>query len=211
MGRKSNSKATRRSEPAAVTGTSVWRRHWVRFAIAAGALVVIAAVAIPALTSDSTKTTTTTNQQETTMNEVQHVTMQTTKGTITLDLYPDKAPKTVKQITTLIGKGFYDGITFHRVVPGFVVQGGDPTGTGTSGSDLPNIPFEENDLKHDKGVIAMARSMDKNSANSQFYITLEAQPSLDGDYVVFGKVTSGMDVVSQIAQGDKMTKVTLTQ
>lgn len=141
----------------------------------------------------------------------QHVTMQTDKGTVQLDLYPDKAPKTVAQITTLIKRGFYNGLTFHRVVPGFVVQGGDPTGTGSGNSDLPNIPFEPNDLKHEKGVLAMARSQSKDSANSQFYITLDAQPSLDGEYVVFGKVTSGMDVVEKIAQGDKMTAVTLTQ
>lgn len=208
MGRKSGLKAQRRAEHAVTPAPSFWRRHWVKLLIGVGALIVIAAVTIPAITKDST---TTTNQQETTMSEVQHVTMETNKGTIQLELYPDKAPKTVAQITSLIGKGFYDGITFHRVVPGFVIQGGDPTGTGTGGSDLGNIPFEENDLKHDKGVIAMARSMDRNSANSQFYITLDAQPSLDGDYVVFGKVTSGMDVVEQIQQGDKMTKVTLSQ
>lgn len=137
-------------------------------------------------------------------------TFQTSKGSITVELYPEKAPKTVEQITTLINKKFYDGVTFHRVVPGFVVQGGDPKGTGAGSSDLPDIPFEDNDLKHEKGVIAMARSQDKNSANSQFYFTLEAQPSLDGDYVVFGKVTSGMDVIEKITQGDKMTTVTVT-
>jgi cyclophilin family peptidyl-prolyl cis-trans isomerase len=208
MGRKSSQKAQRQ----AAAGEST-KRRWVVPLIAAGTLAVVLAVTIPALVAHDPKSSqsNSTNQQETKMSEVQHVTMETNKGTIKLELYPDKAPKTVKQITTLIGEGFYNGITFHRVVPGFVVQGGDPTGTGTSGSKLGNIPFEENDLKHEKGVIAMARSMDRDSANSQFYITLDAQPSLDGDYVVFGKVTSGMDVVEQIVQGDKMTKVTLDQ
>ena len=136
------------------------------------------------------------------------VTITTDKGPIALELYPDKAPKTVEQITGLVSKGFYNGLTFHRVVPGFVVQGGDPKGDGTGGSGT-NIPFEENDLKHDKGVLSMARSQDKNSADSQFYITLAPQPMLDGEYVVFGKVTSGMEVVEQIQQGDKMNTVTL--
>lgn len=136
-------------------------------------------------------------------------TFQTSKGTITVELYPDKAPKTVTQITSLISRKFYDGVTFHRVIPGFVVQGGDPTGTGSGDSDLPDIPFEKNDLKHEKGVIAMARSQDKDSANSQFYFTLEEQPSLDGEYVVFGKVTAGMDVIEKISKGDKMTSVTV--
>lgn len=149
-----------------------------------------------------------TNPQEATVNK-KIMTIQTDKGTITLELYPDKAPKTVAQISTLVGRGFYNGLTFHRVEPGFVAQGGDPKGDGTGGSDLANIPFEQNDLKHDKGVIAMARSQDKNSANSQFYITLADAHFLDGNYVVFGKVTSGQDVVEKIQKGDKMNQVAI--
>ena len=141
-------------------------------------------------------------------NEKPVMVIETDKGTITVELNRSAAPKTVEHITDLVAKGFYDGIVFHRVVPGFVVQGGDPTGSGSGGSGT-NIAFEANDLKHDKGVIAMARSQSKDSADSQFYITLEAQPSLDGEYVVFGKVIDGMEVVEKIAQGDKMTKVTL--
>lgn len=136
------------------------------------------------------------------------VTIETDKGAITLELYRDQAPKTVDHITGLIRKGFYNGLTFHRVVPGFVIQGGDPKGDGTGGSGQ-TIPFEQNKLKHDKGVLAMARSQDRNSADSQLYITLEAQHSLDGDYVVFGRVLSGMDVVERIVQGDKMNKITV--
>jgi cyclophilin family peptidyl-prolyl cis-trans isomerase len=140
--------------------------------------------------------------------QVQTMTIESEKGTIQLELYPGKAPKTVAHLKELAGKGFYNGLTFHRVVPDFVIQGGDPKGDGTGGSGQ-TIPFEQNDLKHDKGVIAMARSQSKDSADSQFYITLAAQPSLDGQYVVFGKVTSGMEVVEKIQVGDKMTKVTI--
>lgn len=155
-----------------------------------------------------------TNSSETPMTNpatTKTATIETEKGTIKLELYADKAPKTVEQITSLISEGFYNGLKFHRVVPGFVVQGGDPKGDGSGGSKKPNIPFETNDLKHDKGVLAMARSQDKNSANSQFYITLAPQASLDGNYVVFGKVTAGMDVVEKITQGDTMKTITLGQ
>lgn len=142
-------------------------------------------------------------------HSMEQVTIQTDKGTISVELNGDKAPNTVAHITGLIKKGFYNGLTFHRVVPGFVIQGGDPKGDGTGGSGQ-TIPFEKNDLKHDRGVIAMARSQDMNSADSQFYITLAPQPSLDGQYVVFGKVTSGLDVVDKITQGDKMIAVSVS-
>src|SRR5205085_925344 len=105
--------------------------------------------------------------------EKKMVTIETDKGKITVELNAAEAPKTVARFTELINQGFYNGLTFHRVEPGFVVQGGDPKGDGTGGSGQ-KIPFEQNSLKHEKGVIAMARSQDKNSADSQFYITLAA-------------------------------------
>jgi cyclophilin family peptidyl-prolyl cis-trans isomerase len=149
------------------------------------------------------------------------VKMVTTMGTIKIKLFPDKAPKTVARIKELIGKGFYDGLIFHRVIDGFMIQGGDPTGTGTGGSGQP-IPDEfGNGLKHDKkGVVAMAHSAAPNSQDSQFYITLAPAPHLDGKYTVFGVVVDGQDVVDKIGKVKtgpndkpvetvKMTKVTL--
>ena len=136
------------------------------------------------------------------------VRMETTKGVIEYKFYPKDAPKTSKRIAELVQKGFYNGLTFHRVVPGFVIQGGDPTGNGTGGSGQ-KIPAEFNSRKHVLGAVAMARSSDPNSADSQFYVALGDLPSLDGQYTVFGKVISGIEVVQKIQVGDKMTKVTL--
>lgn len=136
------------------------------------------------------------------------VVMETTKGTIEYKFYPKDAPKTVKRMVELIQKGFYNGLTFHRVVPGFVIQGGDPEGTGMGGSGQ-KLSAEFNSRKHVLGSVAMARSQDPNSADSQFYIALAEIPHLDGSYTVYGKVISGLDVVQKIAMGDKMTKVTL--
>lgn len=133
--------------------------------------------------------------------------IETQYGTIEIELYPKDAPKTVEQITGLVKKGFYDGLTFHRVVPGFVVQGGDPKGNGTGGSGK-NVPAEFNANKHVEGTVAMARSADPNSADSQFYISLGTHPHLDNQYTVFGKVTKGMEFVKKIKMGDKMVKVT---
>jgi len=133
--------------------------------------------------------------------------IETVKGTIKAELYTDKAPITTKNFIDLADSGFYNGLKFHRVEPGFVVQGGDPKGDGTGGSGK-TIPLEINpDLKHVKGALAMARSQNPNSASSQFYITLDETPSLDGSYAVFGKVVHGMDVVEKIKVGDKMNKV----
>jgi len=130
-------------------------------------------------------------------------------GKIVFEMYPDSAPKTVAQITALIQKGFYNGLTFHRVVPGFVIQGGDPNGNGSGGSGK-NIPAEFNSRKHLKGTVAMARAQDPNSADSQFYICLGPQPFLDNQYTVFGQVTEGQDVVDKVKVGDVMKKVTVT-
>ena len=124
-------------------------------------------------------------------------------GKIHLELYPDVAPVSVENFVKLVKAGFYDGLTFHRVVPGFVIQGGCPLGTGTGGpgwhirGEFASNGFR-NDLKHTRGVLSMARAMDPNSAGSQFFIMVEDAPHLDGDYAAFGKVTEGMDVVDEI-------------
>jgi cyclophilin family peptidyl-prolyl cis-trans isomerase len=142
----------------------------------------------------------------------QGVLIQTEKGDIAVELFPDQAPITVKNFLKLVERRFYDSpnMTFHRVVPGFVIQTGDPTGTGSGGSG-ETIPLEaKNKLSHNaKGVVAMARSADPNSASSQFYITLAPQTSLDGKYAIFGKVVGGMDVLPRIKKGDKLYGVKL--
>ncbi|THG89727.1 peptidyl-prolyl cis-trans isomerase [Alkalihalobacillus alcalophilus ATCC 27647 = CGMCC 1.3604] len=124
-------------------------------------------------------------------------------GEVVIELYPDVAPKTVDNFVSLVQDGFYDGLTFHRIIPGFMIQGGDPDGNGTGGpGHTVEGEFEsngfENDLKHDPGVISMARSQHPDSAGSQFFIMVETSPHLDGDYAGFGKVTDGMDVVNEI-------------
>lgn len=136
------------------------------------------------------------------------VVMNTTEGVIKLKFYTKDAPNTVSRLVELISKGFYNGLTFHRVVPGFVIQGGDPRGDGTGGSGT-KLKAEFNDRKHLEGTVAMARAMDPDSADSQFYICLGAQPSLDHKYTVVGQVIDGMDAVRKIHVGDKMTSVTI--
>ncbi len=134
--------------------------------------------------------------------------LRTIHGVIKIKFYPEKAPVTVKRITELIGQGFYDGIVFHRVIDNFVVQGGDPTGTGQGGSGK-KLPAEFNDLKHEKGTVAMARTQDPNSADSQFYMCLSRLEHLDGKYTIFGQVVEGLDVLDKIKQGDKIVSFTL--
>jgi len=129
---------------------------------------------------------------------------------IRLEFFPQDAPKTVENFVTLAKKGFYNGLTFHRVVPGFVVQGGCPKGNGTGGPGY-TIPAEFNRNKHVRGSLAMARSQHPDSAGSQFYITYGAQPHLDNNYTVFGKVTSGMEHVDAIRQGDRMKSITIAE
>lgn len=131
-------------------------------------------------------------------------------GEIRIEFFPADAPKTVDNFVTLARKGFYNGLTFHRVVPGFVVQGGDPQGNGTGGPGY-TIPAEFNQQKHVRGALAMARSQHPDSAGSQFYITYGAQPHLDGNYTVFGRVVAGMEHVDAIRQGDRMTTVTIVE
>jgi peptidylprolyl isomerase len=123
------------------------------------------------------------------------------QGRVVIELLPDVAPKHVAQIKTLARQGFYDGTPFHRVIDGFMAQGGDPTGTGTGHSNLPNIPPEFSQLHFVRGVCGMARSSDPGSANSQFFIMFAPAPSLDGQYTIWGRVKSGMEYVDQIKRG----------
>jgi peptidyl-prolyl cis-trans isomerase B (cyclophilin B) len=144
-------------------------------------------------------------------NKSYQVTMETSKGTIELELYPQHAPITVNNFVFLAREGYYDGISFHRVISDFVIQGGDPTGTGTGG---PGYKFEDevrdNPLKHETGSLSMANA-GPNTNGSQFFITHSPQPHLDGKHTVFGQVTSGQDVVNAIRQGDVMTRVTIKE
>ena len=125
-------------------------------------------------------------------------------GTIKAELYPDKAPNTVNNFISLANSGFYDGLIFHRVIKGFMNQGGDPNGVGTGGpgysikGEFSNNGYTKNDLKHTAGVLSMARASDPDSAGSQFFIMAEEASYLDGDYAAFGKVIEGMDVVEAI-------------
>ena len=129
------------------------------------------------------------------------VIMTTKYGKIVIKLRPDLAPKHVAQIKALVKRKFYDGIVFHRVIPGFMAQTGDPTGTGSGGSDLPNIPAEFTETPFKRGTLGMARASDPNSANSQFFICFDDASFLNGKYTVFGEVTSGMDIVDKIKKG----------
>jgi len=131
-------------------------------------------------------------------------------GEITIELFPGDAPKTVANFVALAKKGFYNKLTFHRVEPGFVVQGGDPKGNGTGGPGY-TIKAEFNAHKHVRGTVAMARSTDPDSAGSQFYICLGPASFLDGKYTVFGLVTKGMDVVDGIRIGDRMKSVRIIE
>jgi peptidyl-prolyl cis-trans isomerase B (cyclophilin B) len=139
------------------------------------------------------------------------VSMETNRGTIELELYPQHAPQTVNNFVFLAGQGFYDGVSFHRVIPDFMVQGGDPTGSGSGG---PGYRFDcetaGNPLNHERGVISMANA-GPNTNGSQFFITHVPCPHLDGKHTVFGKITEGLDVVDAIEQGDTMVKVSVAE
>ena len=135
--------------------------------------------------------------------------METSRGTIEIELYPQYAPKTVNNFVFLTNEGFYDGVTFHRVIANFMIQGGDPTGTGSGGPGYRFADeFTNNPLKHERGVLSMANA-GPGTNGSQFFITHAPQPHLNGKHTVFGKVISGLDVVDAIRQGDKMIKVTV--
>tara|TARA_B100001996_G_C18521979_1_gene539630 strand:- start:282 stop:749 length:468 start_codon:yes stop_codon:yes gene_type:complete len=146
-----------------------------------------------------------------------HINIELEKGNVKIKLRSDLAPNHVERITELASEGFYDGVVFHRVIPNFMAQTGDPTGTGTGGSDKPNLNQEFSDENHVRGTASMARSADPNSANSQFFICFGDCSWLNGQYTVWGEVEEGMELVDQIKKGedesgvvkdpDKMIKV----
>jgi len=125
-----------------------------------------------------------------------------TGGRVVIQLRPDLAPNHVQRIKTLTRRGFYNGLVFHRVIDGFMAQTGDPTATGTGGSELPDVPAEFNALPHVRGVVSAARATDPNSANSQFFIVFSPRFTLDGNYSAFGRVVSGMNYVDAIERGE---------
>ncbi|MBW6399751.1 peptidylprolyl isomerase [Roseomonas sp. HJA6] len=145
--------------------------------------------------------TTTPDPENTLILELEH-------GTVTIALRPDLAPKHVEQIKTLARQGFYNDVPFHRVIEGFMAQGGDPTGTGRGGSELPDIEAEFSQpsvARFQRGTCGMARTQDPNSANSQFFIMFAPAPSLDGQYTIWGQVTAGMDAIDKIKRGAGMS------
>jgi peptidyl-prolyl cis-trans isomerase B (cyclophilin B) len=137
-----------------------------------------------------------------------HVKIETEHGEMIIELYPDVAPNHVASFKALIAKGYYDGLIFHRVMPDFMAQGGDPSGTGRGGPGY-TIKAEFNDRKHLRGTLSMARTHDPDSAGSQFFICFVPYPSLDGQYTVFGQVTQGLDVLDKIKPGAVMKKLTV--
>ena len=132
--------------------------------------------------------------------------MELKTGKVTIQLRPDLAPKHVERIKTLTSQGFYNGLKFHRVIPGFMAQTGDPQGTGAGGSSLPDLPAEFSAVPFERGTLGAARTNNPNSANSQFFITFAHAPHLNGEYTVFGKVVDGMQHVDQIAKGEPPPK-----
>lgn len=140
--------------------------------------------------------------------ENQEAILRTSHGNIIFQFFPESAPHTVTRIKELIATGFYDGLIFHRVVPGFVVQTGDPTQSGSGGSGK-KLKAEFNSLKHKLGTVAMARAQDVDSADSQFYIALADLPQLDGQYTIFAQVIEGLDILPKIVEGDKILSISL--
>jgi peptidylprolyl isomerase len=136
------------------------------------------------------------------MSDSNTLVMTLATGDVRIKLRPDLAPKHVERISTLANDGFYDGVVFHRVIDGFMAQGGDPTGTGMHGSDKPDLKQEFSREPHVRGVCSMARTMDPNSANSQFFICLDDATFLDGQYTVWGEVTEGMENVDALPKGE---------
>ncbi|MEM6382300.1 MAG: peptidylprolyl isomerase [Pseudomonadota bacterium] len=136
------------------------------------------------------------------MADTNTLVLETSKGDVTIKLRPDLAPNHVERIKTLVSEGFYDGVVFHRVIDGFMAQGGDPTGTGMGGSKLPDLKQEFSSEPHVRGICSMARSANPDSANSQFFICFDDARFLDGQYTVWGEVTEGMETVDQFARGE---------
>lgn len=170
-----------------------------KFTLLLGSLAIMTTA--PAFAADSTP-------ENTLLMDLPH-------GRVTIQMMPDIAPKHVERIKTLTREKFYDGVIFHRVIDGFMAQTGDPTGTGTGGSKYPDLPAEFNDTNFGRGVIGMARTMNPNSANSQFFICFQDCSFLNGQYTVWGQVTEGMDVVDKITRGeppanpDKIVKMSI--
>lgn len=128
------------------------------------------------------------------------------EGKVVIALRPDLAPKHVERLKTLAKEGFYDGVKFHRVIDGFMAQGGDPTGTGSGGSSYPDLPAEfTKEVRFERGTVGMARTSDPHSANSQFFIMFEPCPSLDGQYTIVGQVIEGMEAVDKLKRGAGMS------
>ncbi len=156
-------------------------------------------------------TTTTTKAQD--MDDILFIDLE--YGRVAIEMKPDLAPTHVERIKTLAENGFYDGIVFHRVIDGFMAQTGDPTGTGTGGSEMPDLPAEFSDYNFGRGTVGMARTSDPNSANSQFFICFDNCSFLNGQYTVWGQVIEGMEYVDQIKRGepprnpDKMIRVSV--
>tara|TARA_Y100001936_G_C16073265_1_gene672231 strand:- start:1951 stop:2481 length:531 start_codon:yes stop_codon:yes gene_type:complete len=138
------------------------------------------------------------------------VRIKTVHGDVVFKLFTEKAPITTSRFKNLVNDGFYNGLIFHRVIENFVIQGGDPTGTGNGGSGK-KLKAEINSIPHKKGTVAMARGRDLNSADSQFYIALKSLPHLDGKYTVFGEVIKGVELLDEIKKGDKMLSVSLEE
>lgn len=136
--------------------------------------------------------------------------LETKDGPVTIRLRPDLAPKHAERMRTLVARGFYDGLLFHRVIGGFMAQTGDPKGNGTGGSDLPDIPAEFSATPFKRGTVGMARSQSPNSANSQFFICLDDASFLNNNYTVIGEVTAGMDAIDKIKKGDQANNGAVT-
>jgi len=184
-------------------GYIIMKKH---IGLVLAAITVITGIAYAELTNDFKIT----KERIDKMVKQQAVITMEKGGEIVIDFFPKEAPNTVANFIELTEKNYYDGLTFHRVVPKFVAQGGDPSGNGTGGPGY-QIKAEFNKNPHLKGTVAMARSMDPDSAGSQFYICLEPQPYLDGQYTVFGQVAKGMDIVDKIQIGDKMKSVKIIE
>lgn len=165
-------------------------------------LIPLFVTSTPSFAYDTKAAPTMTNTAPTTPDLENTLYLDVPAGRVTIQLFPDVAPKHVEQIKTLTRKGFYNGIVFHRVIEGFMAQTGDPTGTGTGGSDLPNINAEFNNKNFGRGAVGMARSASPNSGNSQFFICFDDCSFLNGQYTVWGQVTSGMEFVDQIKRGE---------
>ena len=182
-------------------------KRWIRILLgASAAATLLAGCGSSPKTDETAGKETETSAQQTAQEEKPQVEIQVKDyGTITVELEPESAPITVDNFLNLAEEGFYDGLTFHRIIDGFMIQGGDPLGNGTGGSE-ETIKGEftnngvDNSLSHTRGAISMARSQDMDSASSQFFIVHEDSTYLDGDYAVFGDVTEGMDIVDQICE-----------